>query len=189
MRLVCLGIGSFARPPKDRAGADCRNGVFHVTGDPACHAYGGETARNRVMWGAPGHAYVYFIYGNHSCVNAVCRPRGIAEAVLIRAVEAALGQDFMRRHRSGRAGHELTNGPGKLCAAMQITRALDGADLCDPASPLFIAENGDLSAFLHAAGAIVTTERIGITKAAELPLRFYLSGSPYLSRKHRQLRR
>jgi DNA-3-methyladenine glycosylase len=150
--------------------------------DPACHAYGGRTKRNRVMWGPPGMAYVYFIYGNHYCVNAVCRPEGIAEAVLIRAIEATLGLEFMFERRPAKTTRELTNGPGKLCAALDIDRKLDGVDLCDPASRLFIAENSDRAGFLRQAGPAIATKRIGITKAADLALRFYLQGSDFVSR-------
>jgi DNA-3-methyladenine glycosylase len=157
----------------------------YLVGDPACHAFVGPTKRNQVMWGEPGLAYVYLIYGNHFCVNAVCRPPGVAEAVLIRAIEASLGQPAMQALRPAKTIRELTNGPGKLCAALGIDRSLDGADLCDPGSPLFIAEHPHGQAFLRATGPAVTTQRIGITKAADLPLRFCLSGSAFLSRKHR----
>jgi DNA-3-methyladenine glycosylase len=127
------------------------------------------------MYGPPGHAYVYFIYGVHWCVNAVCAPKGVGEAILIRAIEPAIGTEFIKR--------STTNGPGKLCAALDITRSLDGADICDAASGVFVAENPDLKAFLKERGPIVRTTRIGITKSAELPLRFCLKNSPALSRK------
>jgi DNA-3-methyladenine glycosylase len=140
--------------------------------DPASHSFAGETARNRSMYGPPGHAYVYFIYGVHWCVNAVCCPKGVAEAILIRAIEPSIGKI-----------ERTTNGPGKLCAALDIGRALDGADLCDPASALFIAENPDLKSLLKERGPVVRTKRIGITKSAELPLRFCLKNSRSLSRK------
>lgn len=155
----------------------------YLRDDPACHAFSGETARNRAMFSSPGHAYVYFIYGNHHCVNAVCRPRGCGEAVLIRAVEPSLGENLMWRRRSVPATRDLTNGPGKLCAALDITRELDGVDLCDPGSALIIAENPDRARVLQERGPMVATRRIGITQAAELPLRFCLAGSPSLSRK------
>src|SRR5262249_34328551 len=150
-----------------------------LVGDPACHGAPGPTSRNRVMFGAPGHAYVYLIYGFHYCVNAVCRPKGIAEAILIRAVEAEFGEEFMRLKRRLEKIRDLTSGPGKLCQAMHINRSLDGADLCDASSDLFIVENPAVKKFRQSRGPIVTTTRIGITKAAELPLRFYLDGSPF----------
>jgi DNA-3-methyladenine glycosylase len=158
----------------------------YLVGDPACHSYVGETPRNRVMWGPPGKAYVYFIYGNHSCVNAVCRPAGVAEAVLIRAIEAVEGIEFMRQQRPAKSSTELTNGPGKLCAALDIDRQLDGVDLCVETSPLCIAQNPDLPAFLRARGPVVVGKRIGITKAADLHLRFYLEGSDFVSRRERK---
>ena len=150
--------------------------------DPASHAFGGQTARNRVMYGPPGHAYVYFIYGFHFCVNAVCRPAGRAEAVLIRAIEAEAGLEVMRQNRQAATTFALTNGPGKLCAALAIDRKLDGVDVCDAAAPLFIAHNPHLARFRRQRGPVAASVRIGITKAAHLPLRFYLGGSPFISR-------
>jgi DNA-3-methyladenine glycosylase len=135
------------------------------------------------MFGPPGHAYVYLIYGYHYCVNTVCLPAGFAEAVLIRAVEARFGQEILDRQRSVAARNQLTNGPAKLCQAMAIDLALDGVDLCDDRSPLFIAENPEGKAFRKQHGPLVTTTRIGITRAAHLPLRFYLEGSPFVSRR------
>jgi DNA-3-methyladenine glycosylase len=154
----------------------------YLRSDPACHAAPGLTARNRVMFGPPGHAYVYFIYGCHYCVNAVCRPAGTAEAVLIRAVEAVFDCASMQRVRAVKETRNLTNGPAKLCEALDIDRALGGADLCDAHSPLFIAGNPAVRAFRRQRGPVVTTTRIGITRATELPLRFYLRGSSFVSR-------
>ena len=155
----------------------------YLKDDPAAHAFNGETNRNRVMWGPPGRAYVYFIYGNHWCVNAVCRPVGVAEAVLIRAIEPLVGVELMRARRAVDRAHDLTNGPGKLCAAMDIDRNMNGVDLCDAKSPLFIARNPEIKSFLRERGPMVTTTRIGITRASALPLRFHLEGSPFVSRK------
>jgi DNA-3-methyladenine glycosylase len=154
----------------------------YLRNDPACHAASGLTARNRVMFGPPGHCYVYFIYGNHFCVNAVCRLEGVAEAVLIRAIEASFGQDLMRRRRPVSQSRSLTNGPGKLCQALEIRADLDGVDLCDSGAALFIAENPRVLTFRRAHGPVITTTRIGITRAAHLPLRFYLATSPFVSR-------
>lgn len=151
--------------------------------DPACHAAVGETARNRSMWGEHGRGYIYYIYGNYFCFNAVCRPKGFAEAVLIRAVEVHFGEDIMRKFRPVEDTWNLTNGPGKLCIGMNIQRELDGCDLCDSKSPLFIAKNPTLELFRKERGPLVTTTRIGITKAADLPLRFYLEGSPFISKR------
>jgi DNA-3-methyladenine glycosylase len=158
----------------------------YLADDPACHAFNGPTARNRVMWGPPGHAYVYFIYGNHWCFNVVCLPPGAAEAVLIRAIEPVIGLGIMESRRPVKQPRLLTNGPGKLCAALGIDRSFDGDDLCDPHSPVYIAQNPDLKSFLRQRGPMVKTTRIGIVKAAELPLRFYLGGSEFVSRYERK---
>jgi DNA-3-methyladenine glycosylase len=157
----------------------------YMADDPASHAYGGETPRNRVMYGPPGRAYVYLIYGFHHCVNAVCRPAGHAEAVLIRAIEAQFGEEIMRRHRPVPDAIALTNGPGKLCAALNIDRKFDGMDLCDTASPLFIAENPAVKSFRRRRGPVALSSRIGLTRAAEAPLRFYLTKSAFISRRVR----
>ena len=157
----------------------------YLVGDPACHGAPGPTARNRVMFGAPGHGYVYLIYGNYFCMNAVCRPPGVAEAVLIRAVEVAIGEESMRRRRPVDALRDLTNGPGKLCQAMDIDRGLDGVDLCDAESALFIARNPVVDRFRKERGPILNGARIGLTKAADLPLRFYLEGSESVSQHRR----
>lgn len=156
----------------------------YLAGDPACHSYGGETARNHAMFGPPGHAYVYLIYGYHYCVNAVCRPAGCAEAVLLRAIEAEFGEHLMRARRQVRKHEELTKGPAKLCEALAIDRKLDGVDLSDSASELFIAKNPGRADFLKRMGPVITAPRIGITKAAESPLRFFLKESPFVSRRH-----
>jgi DNA-3-methyladenine glycosylase len=155
----------------------------YLKDDPACHAARGMTARNRVMFGQPGHAYVYLIYGYHFCVNAVCRPAGTAEAVLIRAVEANLGTKLMQKNRPVSRTYHLTNGPAKLCEAMDIDRVLDGVDLCNSESPLFIANNRAVTAFRNDHGPVIIGKRVGITRAAELPLRFYLAGSRFVSKR------
>ena len=154
----------------------------YISDDPACHAYVRKSPRNQAMWGAPGTAYVYLIYGYHHCFNAVCRPSGIAEAVLVRAIEPTVGLEIMQQNRAALKAKDLTNGPGKLCAAMQIDRTLDEVDLCDTISPLFIAENPNREGILKALGPMVTATRIGITRAADWPLRYYLGGSEFVSR-------
>ncbi|MEY2410458.1 MAG: DNA-3-methyladenine glycosylase [Verrucomicrobiota bacterium] len=155
----------------------------YLADDPACHAFGGETSRNRAMFGLPGRAYVYLIYGMHHCVNAVCRPRGVGEAVLIRALAPVFGLEQMQARRPVLQSRELTNGPAKLCAALQIDRELDAVNICDARSLLFIAKNASRSAALRRWGPIAATPRIGITKAAHLPLRYLLAGSECVSRK------
>ena len=155
----------------------------YLQDDPACHASRGETARNRPMFGPPGRAYVYFIYGNHWCFNAVTNRVGVGEAVLVRAIEPLFGKEFMRTNRAVAKPHELTNGPAKFCEAMDIDRRLNHANLCETKSPIFIAENPSRKKFLKEQGPIVTTTRIGIRLAAHLPLRFYLENSEFVSRR------
>ncbi|HQL78660.1 MAG TPA: DNA-3-methyladenine glycosylase [Verrucomicrobiota bacterium] len=172
---------------RNTAGGPCGGVIVeteaYLADDPACHGTAGPTARNRVMFGAPGRGYVYFIYGNHFCVNAVCRPAGVAEAVLIRAVEVDFGEAFMRERRPLEAARDLTSGPGKLCRAMAIDRGLDGVDLCDVTAPLFVARNPAVARFRRERGPVVTTSRVGLTKAADAPLRFCLAGSVFVSRR------
>jgi DNA-3-methyladenine glycosylase len=157
----------------------------YLNNDPACHGAPGPTRRNRVMFGPPGFSYVYFIYGCHYCVNAVCQPAGIAEAVLIRALEPTLGWEAMQRRRPAMAPAQLTNGPARLCQALGIDRSLDGADLCSAESPLFIAQNPLVGKIRTGDGPVTVTRRIGITKAAAMELRFYLRKNRFLSRPHR----
>jgi DNA-3-methyladenine glycosylase len=155
----------------------------YLSDDPACHAYQRQTTRNRSMWGEPGMAYVYRIYGSYKCLNAVCGQAGIAEAVLVRAIEPTVGLDIMRSNRPVARDIDLTSGPSKICVAMNIDMNLDGVDICEAASPLFIARNGDLDETRQVLAPTVTTTRIGITRAADWPLRFYLDGSRYVSKR------
>jgi DNA-3-methyladenine glycosylase len=178
-----LGHWLIRRAPDGFCGGPIIETEAYLRDDPASHGFGGETKRNRAMYGPPGHAYVYFIYGNHFCVNAVCRAAGQAEAVLIRAVEAQFGLEILRQNRPGHADLQLTNGPGKLCAALAIGRELDGADLCDPASPLFLARHPGVAGFRRSRRPLLVSRRVGITKAADWPLRFFLQGSPGVSRR------
>jgi len=178
-----LGHWLIRRAPDGFCGGPIVETEAYLRDDPASHGFGGETKRNRAMYGPPGHAYVYFIYGNHFCVNAVCRAAGQAEAVLIRAVEAQFGLDILRQNRPGHPDLQLTNGPGKLCAALAIGRELDGADLCDPASPLFLARHPEVAGFRRSRRPLLVSPRVGITKAADWPLRFFLQGSPGVSRR------
>lgn len=180
---MLLGHTLIRRTPDGICGGVIVETEAYLSDDPACHAYKRETPRNRAMWGEMGRAYVYLIYGYHFCFNAVCRPKGVAEAVLGRAIEPTFGADILKTNRSVPRERDLTNGPAKFCAAMQITRDLDGADICDAESPLFIAENPRRETFLAANGPLVTTTRIGITKAANWPLRFYLGGSKFVSKR------
>jgi DNA-3-methyladenine glycosylase len=179
---LLLGHWLIRNSPHGPCGGPIVEVEAYLAEDPASHGFGGERTRNRAMYGPPGRAYVYLIYGFHFCVNAVCRPAGRAEAVLIRAIEAEVGLQVMRQNRPAATTFALTNGPGKLCAALAIDRTLDGVDLCDAAAPLFIARNPHLARFRRQRGPMAASVRIGITKAASLPLRFYLGGSPFMSR-------
>jgi DNA-3-methyladenine glycosylase len=149
----------------------------YLRDDPASHSFRGPTARNASMFGAPGRAYVYSIYGLHHCLNVVTGPAGIGEAVLVRALEPIEGLELMRRRRGGVADRELCRGPGKLVQALAIGRGHDGADL--GRGPLVLRALGTSA---RGPREVVRTPRIGITRAAERPLRFHVRGSPYVSR-------
>ena len=177
-----LGQWLIRKTPDGFCGGPIVETEAYLVDDPASHGFAGETKRNRAMYGPPGRAYVYLIYGFHFCVNAVCQRAGRAEAVLIRAIEAEFGEEFMREKRPVAKRISLSNGPGKLCAALGIDRNLDGANLCDGQGDLFVAANPNLKFFQKERGPIVTTTRIGIKRAAHLRLRFYLGGSAFISR-------
>ena len=180
-----LGHYLLRRTPHGLAGGPIVETEAYIKNDPACHGYIGPTNRNRVMFGPPGRAYVYLIYGFYNCFNTVCCPEHHGEAVLIRAIEATLDPNWMRANRPAEKETALTSGPGKLCVALNIDRSLDGSDLCDPNSPVFIAENPELKSFRRRLGPRITTTRIGLNVAVDWPLRFYLQGSPFVSKKVR----
>jgi DNA-3-methyladenine glycosylase len=180
---LLLGHWLVRNTPRGPSGGIIVETEAYLAHDPSCHGFKRETPRNRAMYGPPGRAYVYFIYGNHWCFNAVCRPEGVAEAVLVRAIEPSFGVEWMQSNRRVLAAHELTNGPAKFCAALKIDRALDASNLCDQKSPIFIAANPGRKERLATLGPVTTTTRVGITKAADWPLRFYLGGSLYVSRR------
>jgi DNA-3-methyladenine glycosylase len=144
--------------------------------DPACHAYIGKTARNEVLFGPPGHVYVYLSYGIHSLLNFVTEPEGTASAVLIRALEPTEGIDLMRERRRQERIESLCSGPGKLTEALGVGLSLNGADLFE--SPFALSDPVGESAALE----VVTSPRIGITKAADLPWRYSVAGSRFVSR-------
>jgi DNA-3-methyladenine glycosylase len=197
--------------------------AYQGAADPASHAYRGRTARNAVMFGPPGHAYVYFTYGMHFCVNLVCSPEGTASAVLLRAGRVVQGTELATARRTrgravkGAAGggpagsgvavriadRDLARGPARLCQALGIDRALDGADVCDPRSPLRVRwpdqlDNGAGPAAGEPGPTVVVDPggaawpngarpgisqgpRVGISAAAERPCRFWLTGDPTVS--------
>jgi DNA-3-methyladenine glycosylase len=151
------------------------------TDDPAAHSASGRTARNAILFGPPGYAYVYFIYGNHYCLNVSCLPDGIAGGVLIRALEPLEGIEKMARFRDVEVNgprdlRKLTTGPGRLAQAFGVTRERDnGKNLTDAASDLFIADDG------YSPDRILITPRVGISKAAERPMRYLIAGNPFVS--------
>lgn len=149
--------------------------------DAAAHAAAGRTLRNAVLFGPPGHAYVYFVYGNHYCLNVSCEPEGKAGCILFRALEPLSGIEEMAEARqieilSPRDLRKLTSGPGRLAEAFGITRTRDNdRDLTDPASTLWIGDDG------YRRGKILVTPRIGITKAADDLLRYLIDDNPFVS--------
>jgi len=144
--------------------------------DPASHGYlHRRNARNEALFGLPGAWYVYLSYGMHWCANLVCQEVGLASAVLLRALEPLEGLEMMRRRRGMVADRALCSGPGKLCQALGITRDLDGQLMAE--SPVLVHRARRKEAI-----PMATTSRIGITKAADWPLRFIVPGSPWLSR-------
>ena len=146
--------------------------AYHHT-DPAAHSFGGQTERNAVMFGPPGYAYVYRSYGIHWCLNFVCEEAGSASAVLIRALEPTAGIAAMRKRRGLKELRDLCSGPGKLCQAVGVSIKHNALAL-DRTPFELRARDGEAD--------VVAGVRIGITKAAELPWRYGLKGSPFLSK-------
>jgi DNA-3-methyladenine glycosylase len=143
-------------------------------GDPAGHAYRGMTPRNRALFLERGHAYVYLAYGVSFMLNVSSETPGVGAGVLIRAIEPILGIAIMERNRGADRARDLARGPGRLCAALRIDRGLDGIDLCR-AGPLWLGSDG------RASGEIGRSKRIGITRAPDSPLRFYVRGNRFVS--------
>ena len=180
--------------------------------DPASHAYRGRTARNGVMFGPPGHAYVYFTYGMHFCVNVVCLGDGTASAVLLRAGRVIEGEELARARRTrrraggdrdsasqdsasqdsaGLAARDLARGPARLCQALDIDRALDGADVCAAESPLRVRrrQTGTGTIARSGQGNIRSGPRVGVSAAADVPWRFWFEGDPTVSAYKRYVAR
>lgn len=144
--------------------------------DSASHSYKGQTPRTKIMFGAPGYLYVYFTYGMHYCCNVVVGPEGYGSAVLIRALEPLEGTVIMQQNRkSVQPLQNVTNGPAKLCQALQIDKRQNGHDLRQ--SPLRLL----IKPPMHT-NSITQTTRIGISQAKDAPLRFYETGNPYVSK-------
>jgi DNA-3-methyladenine glycosylase len=165
--------------------------------DPASHAYRGKTARNAVMFGPPGHAYVYFTYGMHFCVNLVCLGNGSASAVLLRAGRVIAGEELARARRTGEPKgvrvdgsprektavtfRDLARGPARLCQALDIDRSLDGADVCVADSPLRMRWPDARTTARSAEIKVLSGPRVGVSTAAEIPWRFWIEGEPTVS--------
>jgi DNA-3-methyladenine glycosylase len=146
--------------------------------DPAAHSFAGKTARNAVLFGPPGYAYVYFIYGMYFCLNVSCEREGRAGGVLFRALEPVAGLETMARNRGLDRIAALTSGPGRLCQAFGITRDRDnGVDFTSGKSDLQIRDDGFL------ANDVLVTPRIGISKDAERLARYLLAGNPFVSKR------
>jgi DNA-3-methyladenine glycosylase len=159
----------------ETAGRVVETESYHME-EPACHAYAGVTSRTRTLFGPPGHAYVYFSYGIHSLLNAVAEEEGVGAAVLIRALEPVDGLETMRGRRGVARDEELCNGPGKLTQALGIGLSLNGTSLEDGPIEVLRREPGER------APRVVIGERIGISKAADLPWRFCDADSRHVSR-------
>jgi len=156
-------------------------------GDAAAHAASGKTARNSVLFGPPGHAYVYFIYGNHYCLNVSCLPNGVPGCVLLRALEPVAGIKQMAEARGVEIAKEIdirkisslkkiSSGPGRMAEALEITRERDnGKSLAGPRSDLRIVDDG------YRVRRVAVTPRIGIVKSAEQPLRYVIAGNAFVS--------
>ncbi|MDQ4021660.1 MAG: DNA-3-methyladenine glycosylase [Actinomycetota bacterium] len=158
--------------------------AYRGSDDPAAHSYRGRTARNAVMFGPPGHLYVYFVYGMHFCANVSCLPDGQAGAVLLRAAEVVSDLEVARLHRpTARSDAELARGPARLATLLGLRREHNDLDLTDPASPVRLLAGDPVRADL-----VRTGPRVGVAAAKDRPWRFWVHGSPAVSayRRHRQ---
>lgn len=169
------------------AGRVVETEAYLGTGDAAAHSAAGRTLRNAVLFGPPAHAYVYFIYGAHYCLNVSCLPAGVAGGVLFRALEPVAGIEHMAKNREIHLAHptdpqklallkKISSGPGRLCQALEITRARDnGKSLVSRNSDLQLADDG------YRVRKVTVTTRIGIVKSAERPLRYLIAQNPFVS--------
>jgi DNA-3-methyladenine glycosylase len=160
--------------PEGMAGGRIVETEAYDIGDLAGHAYRGMTPRNRALFLERGHAYVYLAYGSSFMLNVSSETHGVGAGVLIRAIEPTIGLAIMKRNRGVERVLDLARGPGRLCAALRIDRRLDGIDLCQ-AGPLWLGSDD------RASGKIGKSKRIGITRAADSPLRFYVRGNRFVS--------
>ena len=160
--------------PEGIAGGRIVETEAYDIGDPAGHAYRGMTPRNRALFLERGHAYVYIAYGISFMLNVSSETTGVGAGVLIRAIEPTDGIAIMERNRGVARVRDLARGPGRLCGALRIDRALDGTDLCR-AGPLWLGSDG------QAPDEIGLSKRIGITRAADSLLRFYVRGNRFVS--------
>jgi len=151
--------------------------AYRGSDDPASHAYKGKTQRNQIMFGEGGYAYIYFIYGKHFCLNVTTEKVGVPGAVLIRAVEPVYGIEIMKRKRRTENVRNLTNGPGKLTQAMDITVELNGWDLTR-GEKLYICDLDVVEPF-----EVVSSGRIGVKAGADKPWRFFIKGNLFVSRR------
>jgi DNA-3-methyladenine glycosylase len=199
---------------RDLLGATVRHGSVAVrlteveayggADDPASHAFRGRTARNASMFGPPGRAYVYFVYGMHWCLNLVCGPPGLAAAVLLRAGEVSCGLDHVRARAPALADRDLARGPGRLARALGVDGCLDGTEVTGggaltvlPAPPPTASGRGGQAGERagesltgeSVAAAVSTGPRVGVSRGAELPWRFWLDGEPTVSRSRNGRRR
>jgi DNA-3-methyladenine glycosylase len=170
-----------ATPRGMLAGRVVETEAYLGAGDAAAHAVAGKTARNFVLFGPPGHAYVYFIYGKHFCLNVSCLPDGVPGCVLFRALEPVAGIEEMAALRGVTLDREsdlkkISSGPGRMCEALDITRERDnGKSLVCAGSDLQLVDDG------YRMRRVTVTPRVGIVKSAEQPLRYYIAGNRFVS--------
>lgn len=171
-----LGLTLITKSPAgETSGVIVETEAYLGSSDPAAHSYRGETPRTKTMFGEPGRAYVYFTYGMHTCLNVVTAPSGTGDAVLIRALEPTTGIDIMQRRRQRDDIHRLCSGPAKLVQALGVTLTDNGQDFLSGSRLRLVGDSVEQD-------RVAVSPRIGIKKAADLPLRFFIKGSKFVSR-------